>query len=343
MYNRQYIQKKYNHIIFEPYDFIKYKKHIKGERFYCKDCCTIEKTHNIDVNRFNALLVFILDKEVLELLEKGTQKYKYDTVVFDYSFIDEYNLINALPKNIKFIEFDSDSYFNKPIDNYPPELEYIKLSNSFDKSIDYLPMSLKYLEIFCNHNSITNLINIPINVEFLKIKINYDSNFNNAYMINNLPDNIKVLNINNYGKTNIVINKLPKNLEILNLIYALSRDGDGVKINLKCFEELNHLTELYFPLDFNNSIDEIKWSDTLIYLSFCEEFNFSIHNLPKNLLRLEVGYNFNIEEHIILADVEFPKTLKTFTYIDGYPKSKDTQNKLLKIQQLYPNIEIIHK
>ncbi len=295
-------------------------------------------TGNID-----ALLIFILDGEVLDILEKKN----YIAIVFDYSFKDEYNLINCLPSKIKFIEFDSYSSFNKPIDNYPPELEYLILSPRFNNKLDYLPYSLKYLKLYLNYLNSNSLANLPSNIEFLDIEIISNTNdntndnvdYHNDNAINYLPDNIKVLVIG----CNIEINieKLPRYLEVFQSFNSYG----GINLNMKEFMEMQKIMEIYFPFKFNKSIDynNVDWPDTIKFLSFGEEFNQPIHNLPKYLEILEVGTSFNLEEHIILADVKFPTTLKTFNYIDRFPKQQETINLLNEIRLLYPEIQFIHK
>lgn len=295
--------------------------------------CDERKNKNINSN-IDALLIFILDKEVLEILEKEN----YTAIIFDYNFKDKYNLINCLPSNIKFIEFDNCSSFNIPIENYPLELEYLRLSPSYNQSLDYLPHSIKYLKLYSK--CLYSLSNLPTSIEYLDIDIIRNMIGNKITAINYLPDNIKVLSLDGNGEINI--EKLPRHLEVL---HSLNPTG-GLNINMKEFSEMKNLTEIFFDYKFNKSIDNnnVHWPDSIKYLSFGEEFNQPLHNLPKYLEQIEVGSYFNLEEHIILANVKFPITLKTFIYIDcGFPKQQETIRLLNEIQLLYPEILFIHK
>ena len=289
-----------------------------------------------NTNSIEALLIFILDNEVLEYIEKQN----YSAIIFDYQFIDKYNLINCLPANIKYIEFDNEISFDKLINNYPPELEYLILPSTYNQSLDYLPQSLKYFELWWNGQN--SLANLPVNLEYLDIQVlengNNNANTNHYDTINYLPDNVKhlVLSSNN---CEVIINKLPKYLEILNT----KRVFFTMDLHFEQFIDMTRLREIYFSYIFNNSIDNIIWTDTIKKISFGEYFNQPIENLPRYLEILEVGIDFNLEEHIILANIQFPNTLKTFSYMDGFPKQTETIKLLNEIRKLYPTIQFIHK
>jgi len=271
-------------------------------------------------NNITALFISILDKEVIE---KAKQ---YDVIVFDYNFIDNTNLINCLPNNIKYIVFDYESYFDKPIYNYPLSLEYIKFGMYFNQSIDYLPPTLKYLILGEYFNQ--NLNNIPISIEYLSLDNMFDQ------PLDNLSDNIKELYLysNNF---NYPIRKLPKNLTKLK-IYTYK----SIILDNNCFAEVNNLNEVAI-YGFNSPLDNIKWSDSIKIIRFGDYFNDKINNLPKYLEYFEVGVDFNLE--LVKEITNFPETLTKFVYIDGHPKSIDVSNLLKQLKIKFPYIEFLHR
>ena len=265
-----------------------------------------------------ALFISVLDKEVIEKI-----KY-YNAIVFDYRFTDCNNLINYLPNHIKYIVFDYESHFDKPIYNYPQLLEYIKFGIMFNQSIDYLPNTLKYLITGYHFNH--HLYNIPNSIEYISL----NSMFN--YPINNLNDNIKVLYLNCDNFIHQIL-KLPKQLEHIILCSKTT-----IILDTKCFSDLLNLREIEFGYDFNSSLDNIKWSDSIQILKFGDNFNQMLNNLPKYLKKIQVGVDFDIFENIKYL----PETITKFIYIDSYPKCIDKANRLKQLAELFPNIQFIH-
>jgi hypothetical protein len=312
-------------------EYIKKLEYIKNN---IGDLCIDEISIDISLgtkkgNNITALFISILDKEVIE---KAKQ---YDVIVFDYNFTDNTNLINYLPSNIKYIIFDYESYFDKPIYNYPLSLEYIKFGMYFNQSIDYLPPTLKYLILGEYFNQ--NLNNIPISIEYLSLEIM----FNNP--IDNLSDNIKVLylysNNENFpissNNGHFPIRKLPKNLEKIQ-IYTCK----DITLDNNCFVELNNLNEIDLRYGFNSSLDNIKWSDSIKILKLGGSFNQRLDNLPKYLESIEVSMDFDLFVNIR----DLPTTLKEFIYNDDFPlQCINKKNRLKELEALFPNIKFIHR
>jgi hypothetical protein len=277
---------------------------------------------NISYNnspRKKELFIIILDKEVIEIAKQ------YEAIIFDYEFSDTNNFINSLPDNIKYITFDYESYFNKPIYNYPASLIYIKFGIYFDQSIDYLPNTVKYLIL--GENFSQNINNIPISIEHLHLDIMFN------HPINNLSDNIRVLYLFSDNFIHPIL-KLPNKLEKLK-IYT----NKSIILDDNCFAELTNLVEVELGYVFNSSLDNIKWTDSLKILKFGECFNQRLDNLPKFLESIEVSEEFDLFENII----SFPITLKEFIYNDGFPKCIYKTNRLKELEELFPNIKFIYK
>lgn len=309
---------------FSPANYIKYFEKI--------DLLIKNNTLQTEIS---TLFIITLDKEVIEFLQTN----ETNAIVFDYSFIDEYDLINCLPNTIKYIHFNDNSLFNKPINNLSSDLEYLKLPENFNQPLDNLPYSLRYLIIgsqFVNPYSYS-LVNLPINMHYLSFNINKNS------PIIDLPDNIKILSITTTNLKNI--DKLPKYLEILDIT------SDIMDFSYQCYslpniEYLEYIKEIIIDFEFNKSIESINWPDSIKYLDFGEFFNQSINNLPKYLEVLNLGADFNLEQHIIKNKIQFPSTLKKIIFTEGFLVSEKKFEYIDKcidiIRQSYPNIEIIN-
>ncbi len=85
-------------------------------------------------------------------------------LIFDSS-CEFNNSVDSLPQNLQYFELESLN-FNQPIRNLPMNLISLKLGKKISQPIDKLPASLIYLEI---KNSETNLNNLPQNIKFLNI------------------------------------------------------------------------------------------------------------------------------------------------------------------------------
>ena len=223
--------------------------------------------------------------------EELNELTKYDTLYLGDSFNEP---IDDLPINIKQITFitdkDSDNWstFNYPIDNLPPYLESFELmSCEFKHPINYLPSSLKYLKLYiANPFYQENLFdNLPSNLEHLCLLSNInkyssdDINENNLFNLNNLPKNLKILEImpNTYKpienlpdglETLIIHNKsfleypeqtiinLPKNLNLL--ILNLSCGVDYIEIIKKMFNNKLTCKCLMIPLSSRIRVEHIE-------------------------------------------------------------------------------------
>lgn len=104
-------------------------------------------------------------------------------------------------------------------DNLPSTLKVLKIfSNNYD-CIDNLPQNLEFLSLF-GHVSLDNL---PENLRVIKICYSYDTEIK-QYGIDNLPDSIENIILDNIIYINFKINKLPKSLKN---IYMINSDDIG--------------------------------------------------------------------------------------------------------------------
>jgi hypothetical protein len=115
--------------------------------------------------------------------------------------------INNLPKNLKVLKLSGD--YNQPINNLPKKLKTLVLGSSFNQFIDNLPTSLrklKFMGLSCFDQSINNFLESTVNLKILIL-----DNFKKS--IDNLPENLKILRLNNQY-SEIEINNPLKNLKI---------------------------------------------------------------------------------------------------------------------------------
>jgi hypothetical protein len=203
--------------------------------------------------------------------------------------------LDNLPNNIKHITFitsiNSDDWgcFNHPLENLPINLESLDLmSCDFNQSLDYLPTTLKYFKLYlsCPFYKENLLDNLPVNLEHLclfsninKYDISNNSyiniNENNLFNLNNLPPNLKILEI--MPNTYKPIENLPENLETL-LLYNNSNNLELDFVPIKLPKNLNLLV-----INFNNNANyqiiieklfnnELTCKNLILYFSHIENY-----------------------------------------------------------------------
>lgn len=172
-------------------------------------------------------------------------KYCFDQPVNNFpqnltslEFGDSFNQpINDLPNNLTFLKFGNS--FNQPIDNLPNGLTYLEFGENFYQCVDNLPTTLQILIFFYEKRAYEehqpsgtanwSRISEPMLVFTDVIK-------ERNYTLNNLPSNLKQLQLNkNYLK-----NKVD---------------------NLPIF-----LSELRAPENLRNMIDKIPFGCNLTYM-----------------------------------------------------------------------------
>lgn len=134
--------------------------------------------------------------------------------------------INNLPSGLKelYILYEDDDdwkWFNKYIDNLPPNLEVLCIeSKLFNKSLDYLPSGLKKLSIRSNRfNQLLN--NLPSSLEEFDLMSHTYSSKLPKIDLTNLPANLKRFYYN-YSDSD---NNGNKQIEILKTMYPTLKLG----------------------------------------------------------------------------------------------------------------------
>ena len=139
--------------------------------------------------------------------------------------------VDLLPQTITHLVFGYK--FNKSINNLPLKIIYLILGEKFSQSVDYLPSSIELIIFECINNNMILFDNLPTNIKSLNIKsFQFEINFDV------LPNSIETIFLPiKYDKK---INKLPKNIKTIecsiNYPYLLEFNK---KINI-CFYEYNN-------------------------------------------------------------------------------------------------------
>ncbi len=160
---------------------------------------------------------------------------------------DEYDKF-IFPKWIKIIQFYKYKY---EIDNLPDKLESLYLGTNL--VVNNLPMFLQKLSITGVSDNYNNLLNcLTEGLEQLDLLFSKDY----SYKLNNLPNSLKILKINNnvLGNNKLFTNFLPSQLESLSLFsIKISDIIEYIPKNLKLLElRLEELNEDdFYKLPFN--------------------------------------------------------------------------------------------
>lgn len=150
------------------------------------------------------------------------------------------------PKTLKGLEFTANSFYNHPVDNLPPTLTILILSNNFNQRLDDLPPNLKSL-------TTGDAFNLPLdNLPKSLLKLFLGNNFNQP--IDSLPPHLAYLETGD--NFNQKLEYLPNSLTFLDLSKS----------------------------DFNQCIDNLPLS--LRVLKIGEEFDRTVHKWPPSLVKV---------------------------------------------------------
>lgn len=219
--------------------------------------------------------------------------------------------------------------FNKKI-CLPDTIVYLEIGINFDKEI-FLPNKLKYLVLHNNNNNIIDYL--PNNVEYLKLYYYTLDHKTNNYNLNDLPNSIKTLSIDEQFIINNNISYLPQNIKCLEIF---SKNSD-IKINhdeyfctndnflnlikhvnynvifldkyktLVCF--IDNLLELYLICKIMTNVD-------IILLNLTE--NIIIKNILMNLLKFSILYYFPFTKNILIQQIISIMIILQFDKINKY-------------------------
>jgi len=223
---------------------------------------------------------------------------------------------------IETIDLSKIFYYTEELENLPPRLENLYLSDVKNKLIKNFPQNLRILECgdefyFINQTKIPNTIKklkltqsgissdiiieysilptfLPENLEELYFEYEDGYTPEQEYLefliklFDNLPDNLRILKIPNFW--NYPLSNLPLTLEKIYL---------GIEFN----QELNSLPESIVFMEFveqykfNKSLNDLPSQLEYLNLGFQNKYHHSISNLPNSIKYLELGeYKLCIEK-----------------------------------------------
>lgn len=199
---------------------------------------------------------------------------------------DYYGKIKYLSSSITHLEWNCNQKL--------PELHYgithLTLGHIFNQEIQCdLPISLKYLNM--NYNAKHKFCILPSDLKYFRISRDDEEDYDEDDNDLNMDD---PMTIDFLQKTRI----LPKGLHTLiwNSQYEIPQFPVGLKHlticqNRFCIPDLPYgLT--HFEMECE-SINDIEFPDTIIYLKLSSTFNNKISRLPSKLKHLMVGHRFN--------------------------------------------------
>ncbi len=228
--------------------------------------------------------------------------------------------INNFPTNLEILEINDYDY---PLNNLPANLNsliiFSQFNHHFNQPLENLPANLKKLQFIKNENGYDYPIdNLPEGLEILDIRVDFSNKF-----ILKLPQSLLKLYISG-GDDNIIINELPQNIKVLtfaiNFEYhsLLPKLPEGL-IVLNFYDNDNYVDEL--PENF---IDYLPKSLRYLFFDHNSNFDYQIDNLPKSLYCLRLGYNFDQPVD------NLPESLTCITFGSGFNQPVDNLPNSLK-------------
>ncbi len=257
--------------------------------------------------------------------------------------------LNNLPYGLKTLIISSNYIYD--LNNLPVTLKKIRINNKKSNNanikkynFEYLPENLDCLEIETHETEDFTLDNLPCNLRKLIFKTGI---YNQK--LNNLPANLKVLNLSFMKEYNGEDLILPQNLQTLNIysknqikihypssLKSLSINGSLFSVNKSKFEKLSQIKILEICPDSGNDNISINLPNSLKYFKQFYIGNLTIvNNLPDSLEYFIVGQCFNQEIKY------FPPNLKVF-YIDNPNYKYQIDNLPSGLEKLYYSVNSNH-
>lgn len=286
-------------------------------------------------------------------------------IVFSSQFTGNPKLLLDDNLTIETIDLSKKIYYSEELENLPPSLINLYLNHGYNKIIKNFPKSLKILQCsddfyFINQEKIQNTIKklkltrsgalsnidysskslfLPENLE--ELHFDYEDYYEPEkeyleYLIklfDNLPDNLRVLEIPNFW--NFPLKNLPLRLEKLYLGIGFNQELDSLPESIKF---INFAEQYEFDKPLNNLPSELEY----LNLKFQNKYNHTISNLPNSIKYLELGeYELSIEKlPKQITELHIASQVKFIPVEDDKINTITSSNKLEKKIQYYKLGEI---
>lgn len=286
--------------------FIDNLKEIKNNKYLIS---LQTKNLNLFINCCNKIEELKINCEINELLnlEEFTDLKKISLNTVNVELI-------KLPNNIEEIII-SEPNFNSPLSNLSSNLKILKFENDLNKKFKFsqplnnLPLSLEELRL-CE--KITHSVdNLPENLKILEL---YD-NSNNDHHLNNLPIGLEELIIHNFDFEKI--NNLPPNLKILKILDINNYNKNKIIFNLsskleKLFTTNIKIISNIIDSNYSINIEELHFIHNEMVHYYCdccgfepEKINEHIEIIINNILKIINNKNMfkNLKNIIIYENI----------------------------------------
>lgn len=216
-----------------------------------------------------------------------------DTLKYLFVYSDFNSPLEMLPDTLKSLVVQTDRCMPN---NLPAKLQYLKLGNGFNKSLDV--HNLMHLQKLIIGYTFNQSLDLPNNLKYLDLK----SCFNYNYPLN-LPNSLEYLTLGS-GFNHPLI--LPDNLKYLSLGYKFNQrltfPDSLLHLEMSNLDQLSILPKNLNHLVLENNFNELLClPDSLTYLDVGNSFNKYLI-LPSKLIYLNLGNNFN-------KKIDFPESL----------------------------------
>ena len=243
-----------------------------------------------------------------ESLHEKINKYKIVKISDHYENIIKKNIKKIkLPNEIIALEFETtESLCGIEI---PESTLFLELPEWFDEDINY-PPNLVYLKTGrCFNQSIDDL---PPSLKILQLGSHFNCN------LNNLPKGLEYLGIP-IGSFDGKLDKLPPNLKVLD--FGKEEEFDETKIKLNKLPE--NLQVLRLPLTYNKTLKNLPVNLKKLYLGYNYDKKLVKGSIPPYLEELVFNHNYDkdIPEGVI------PKNTKKTNYFKDNNKESESELK----------------
>ena len=174
-------------------------------------------------------------------------------IKFGYSFNQP---VNNLPQNLTSLEFGD--CFNQPIYDLSNNLTYLKFGNSFNQPLFNLPNNLTYLEFGENYYHCVDYLPKTLEILIFSYEKSNFEKYQPSGTYNGSKIDNSVLYVGKIKKIYYTLNNLPYNLKELQLNEKYLKNKVE---NLPIF-----LSELRIPEKLKNMIDKIPFGCNITYM-----------------------------------------------------------------------------
>ena len=205
-------------------------------------------------------------------------------------------ITQMLPTDLEILDLTACNYNHNLDDVLPENLLELKLGREFNHELRFLPCSLKSLFLTKYNYPIKGIL--PVNLEYLRLGDDFDHPITEC-----LPSNLQRIEFG-YDFNHSIYNRMPASITHVSFAYLnsnlslkqLPRTVTHLKLIFRYDEAVHgpipaHVTHLTLAEGYDPASTTLSGSK-LTHLRF-EYANYNIRGLPRSLIHLTLGCNYN--------------------------------------------------